>query len=177
MTKAYAAYRPSGKIQFTVTMGDNDPVPQDDEFGYIEVPVDFNGSEFHVSNGQVVPGALDDRTLDQVKTDKWNELKLKRTALEYAPITVDGKTYDADQISQQKIAGAIQLAQLIGPEFELEWTLSDNTAVALSAAELATVGISIGQRTQQIYDTGRWLRGEVHDAITKEAVEAVTWPA
>lgn len=175
--KAYAAYRPSGKIQFTVTAGDDDPVPQDEEFDYIEVPVDFDGKGHHVANGEVVEGDIDDRTLDQVKEAKWTELKLKRAELEYAPITVAGKTYDADAASQQKIAGAIQLAQLLGPEFELSWTLADNTAVALTAAELATVGIAIGQRTQQIYDTGRIVRGDVDDATTKEAVEAITWPA
>ena len=45
-------------------------------------------------------------TLAAHRAAAWDRIKAARAAAQHAPITVDGRTYDADPASQQRIAGA-----------------------------------------------------------------------
>jgi hypothetical protein len=196
--KDYILYDSSGEIQYSGSCQDGDFDLQDrDGLTLIE----GSGSYFdhYVLNGVLTPyspteAALklhrpmypatwnnasmswdDLRSLAEIKVTKWNEIKAARTAADYSPITVGGHTFDANQESQQKIAGAVQLALIAGSSFTLDWTLTDNTVETLTQAEMIQVGVSLGQRTSSIYSTARVLREQIEAAKTAEDVLAVVW--
>jgi hypothetical protein len=118
----------------------------------------------------------DTRTLDEAKAQAWTRIKAARAAAETGPLTVSGRGFDATDISQRQIAGAVQLALIAGPAFTVDWTLADNTTATLTQAEIIGVGVALGQRTSAIYATGRSLRAEIDAATSNAEADAVVWP-
>jgi hypothetical protein len=119
----------------------------------------------------------DARSLDEAKIQAWDRIKAARAAAETAPLTVEGRTFDATDISQRQIAGAVQLALIAGPTFTVDWTLADNTSATLTQAEIIAVGVALGQRTAAVYSIGRGLRAQIESAITVDQVDSVSWPS
>lgn len=116
----------------------------------------------------------DPRTLEQVQTMVWEGMKVLRFQKEAAGFTWDGSVFDSDQISQSRIMGAVQLAEM-NPEFEIPWTLEDNTVRVLSASNMKAVGAALGSHVATIFARAQELRAEIYAATTIAAVEAVTW--
>ena len=113
-------------------------------------------------------------SLDKAKELKWNEMKLARDTTVYSPFVWDGSTFDADPTSQQRIAGAVQLATL-DQDFTVDWTLANNTVRTLTAANMIAVGVALGQAVNAAYEKGRLLRNTINAATTVDAVMAITW--
>jgi len=117
---------------------------------------------------------IDPRTLDEIKTKQWEIIKAARTQAEYSGFTWDGSAFDSDAISQARLTGAVQLAQL-NPAMTLDWTLASNTVRTLSAADLTAVGVALGVHVATQFAKGQALRAQIDAATTKEAVEAIVW--
>jgi hypothetical protein len=118
---------------------------------------------------------IDKRNMEQARADQWEAIKAARTAAIAAPITVDGNTYDADQDSQTKIAGAVQIATISGSAFEIDWTLENNSVVTLSGPQIIAVGLALAHRSSLIYGQARLLRAQIDAATTTEEVKSITW--
>jgi len=117
---------------------------------------------------------IDPRTLDEIKTKQWEIIKAARTQAEYSGFTWDGSAFDSDAVSQARLTGAVQLAQL-NPAMTLDWTLKNNTVRTLSAADLTAVGVALGVHVATQFAKGQALRAQIDAATTKEAVEAIVW--
>lgn len=142
--------------------------------------------EQRATKAQKVPGHkwsnvtmswVSSETLGQARARKWEWAKSERERLELSPITVGAHTYDADQKSQSKIAGAVQMAVLVGGTFSVDWTLSDNSAVTLGQSDVISLGLAVGARTAGLWATSRTLRTAIETATTIAEVDAITWPS
>ena len=109
----------------------------------------------------------DPRSLDEIKAQKWAEIKLQRNQLEFGGFEFDGNIYDSDQVSQGRIMGAALagVAQV--------WTLADNTTVELSASQLHQVYATLQAHIASTHERGRIARLAIDNALTKEDIEAV----
>ena len=116
----------------------------------------------------------DPRTLADLKAQQWALIKQARTQAEYAGFTWDGTTFDSDAISQQRISGAVTLAQM-SPDFVIDWTLADNSVRTLIRAEMVAVGIALGMHVQAQFARAQGLRLQIEAASTPEQVAAVVW--
>ena len=119
-------------------------------------------------------------TLAAHRLDAWSRIKAARTAAEQAPLPVGPLTFDADEASQQRIAGAVQMAQLAiasGQDagWSITWTLADNTAATLTAAQMIGVGLALAARTSAIHAKGRDLRAQIDAAGSLDELNAITW--
>lgn len=110
---------------------------------------------------------LDTRTLDDLKAQKWSEIKSQRDQLEFGSFNFDGNIYDSDQVSQSRIIGAA----IAG--VDQVWTLADNTTVELSASQLQQLYATLQAHIASVHERGRIARQLIFDAETKEQVEAV----
>jgi hypothetical protein len=122
----------------------------------------------------------DPRTLAQIKAAQWAAIKAERSAREFGGFTWDGSAFDSDAISQSRIQGAAQLAQLAiagAQPFSIDWTLADNSTRTLNATEMISVGIAMGAHIETQHGIARTLRQQINAATTTEQVEAVAWPA
>jgi hypothetical protein len=116
----------------------------------------------------------DPRTLADLKAAQWELIKQARSNAEYAGFTWDGSVFDSDAISQNRITGAVTLAQL-SPGFTIDWTLADNSVRTLNQADMIAVGVALGQHVQTQFTKAQALRVAIEAATTPEDVAAVVW--
>ena len=109
----------------------------------------------------------DIRTLQQIKAQKWDEIKTERDNLEFGGFEFEGNVYDSDQVSQGRIMGAV----IAGAD--QIWTLADNTTVELSASQLQQLYAALQAHIASVHERGRIARQLIFEAETKEQVEAV----
>jgi hypothetical protein len=114
------------------------------------------------------------RTLDDRKATQWNLIKQARSQAEYAGFTWDGSTFDSDTLSQNRITGAVTLAQL-SPGFTINWTLADNSTRTLNQADMIATGVALGVHVQTQFAKAQGLRLQIDAASTPGQVAAVVW--
>jgi len=119
----------------------------------------------------------DIRTLEGVKALAWFRIKETRDAFEFGGMTVADRTFDTDTASQARIQGAVQLASMAGEDFEIDWTLADNSTVTLARSDLMAVGLALGNHVQFAHRTARTLRQQIEAAESIDEAESITWPS
>ena len=110
---------------------------------------------------------IDPRTLDEIKAQKWTEIKSERDSLEFGGFEFEDNTYDSDQVSQGRIMGAASAG------VDQVWTLADNTTVNLTAAQLQQLYAALQAHIASVHERGRIARQLIFEAETKEEVEAI----
>lgn len=123
---------------------------------------------------------VDARSLEDLKTAKWAEIRAARDAAEFGGFTWDGDDFDSDVASQARIMGAVQMATLAAmaeQPFSIEWTLATNIVRTLDGAGMVAVGLALGAHVAQQHETGRSLRAAIEACTTAAEVEAISWPA
>ena len=110
---------------------------------------------------------IDPRSLDEIKAQKWSEIKSQRDRLEFGGFEFEDNVYDSDQVSQGRIMGAAAAG------VDQIWTLADNTTVELSALQLQQLYAALQTHIAGVHERGRIARQLIFDAETKEQVEAI----
>lgn len=141
--------------------------------GWVPVNIPKQQSPHHTFNWQTKQWE-DPRTLQDLKDAQWRQIKQARSQAEYAGFTWDGSTFDSDATSQNRITGAVTLAQM-SPDFTIGWVLKDNTVRTLNQTEMLQVGATLGQHVATIFAKAAGLRVLIEAATTQAEVEAVGW--
>ena len=110
---------------------------------------------------------IDPRSLDEIKAQRWVEIKSQRDRLEFGGFEFKGNVYDSDQVSQGRIMGAAIVG--VGQN----WTLADNTSTKLSALQLQQLYAALQAHIASVHGRGRIARQLIFAAETKEEVEAI----
>ena len=111
---------------------------------------------------------VDPRSLDEIKAQKWTEIKFERDQLEFSGFEFEGNTYDSDQVSQGRIMGASSSG------IDQTWTLADNTTVELSASQLQQLYAALQAHIANTHECGRIARQLIYEATSIEQVELIT---
>ena len=112
---------------------------------------------------------IDPRTLDEIKAQKWAEIKSQRDRLEFGGFEFEGNVYDSDQVSQGRIMGAAVAG------IDQVWTLADNTTVELSASQHQQLYAALQAHIASVHERGRIARQKIEAALTYEEIEAVNF--
>lgn len=110
---------------------------------------------------------IDPRELDEIKAQKWAEIKSQRDQLEFGGFEFEGNVYDSDQASQGRIMGAAVAG------IDQTWTLANNTTVELTALQLQQLYAALQTHIAGAHERGRIARQLIFEAETKEQVEAI----
>ena len=110
---------------------------------------------------------IDPRTLDEIKAQKWTEIKSYRDQLEFGGFEFEGNAYDSDQVSQGRIMGAASAG------VDQVWTLANNTTVELSALQLQQLYVALQMHVAGVHERGRIARLAIESAETVEEVESI----
>ena len=137
-------------------------------------------TSYSVENGVAkLLNSLRKKTLAEVRTAKWDEIKVVRETAQYAPLAFENMVFDFDPKSQSAMSGAIQAAQasmLMQQSMPaIEWTLADNTVTTLTATQLMGILFAGIVRTGEIYAKARLLRDDIYTATTVVAVNLIGW--
>ena len=112
---------------------------------------------------------VDNRTLEDAKRHKWEQIKQIRDQYEFGGFEFENKLYDSDSNSQLRIA----TAALLG--VPVEWTLKDNSVVNLSPDQLIDLKTALAVHINNIHERGRIARQKIETALTYEEIEAVNF--
>lgn len=129
-------------------------------------------------------GADNSQTFQTMQDRTWDKVKVTRAHYEYggflcAPF---GK-FDSDEESMRRIAASTtsaMLAKTAGTDWSVEWTLSNNDIVNLTADDMIAVGVCAVKHVNAIHDFARQLRIKIDLAMNPVDLEAVlneVWPA
>ncbi len=132
---------------------------------FVELP--DKPSKYHTFD-YAIKEWVDLRTLDEIKAQKWVEIKSERDRIEFGGFEFEGDIYDSDQVSQGRILGA----SIAG--VDQVWTLANNSTISLSASQLQQLYAALQTHTALVHERGRIAREAIMSATTKEDVEAVT---
>lgn len=110
---------------------------------------------------------VDNRTLDEIKAQKWTEIKSKRDAFEFGGFEFEGNIYDSDQVSQARIMGAASA------QIDQIWTLANNKTVELTAAQLGQLYQALQAHIANIHERGRIVRQLIYESTSIEQVELI----
>lgn len=111
---------------------------------------------------------VDPRTIEQVKEQKWSEIKSLRDQIEFGGFEFEGNIYDSDQVSQGRIMGAASA------QVDQIWTLANNEMVELTAIQLSQLYQTLQAHIATIHERGRIARQLIYEAATIEQVEEIT---
>lgn len=134
------------------------------EGAWVDVPE--SPSPNHIFNYDIKQW-IDPRPLDEIKAQKWAEIKSERDRLEFGGFEFDGGIYDSDQVSQGRIMGAAVAG------VDQVWTLADNSTVELSASQLQQLYAALQAHIASVHERGRIARQLIFDAETKDQVKAI----
>lgn len=134
--------------------------------GWVEMPA--QPSTYHIFNYDIKQW-IDPRTLDEIKAQKWAEIKVMRDQLEFGGFEFEGNIYDSDQVSQGRIMGAA------AAEVDQTWTLADNSTVELTAQQLKELYAALQAHIAGVHERGRIARQKIETALTYEEIEAVNF--
>ncbi|WP_286740527.1 MULTISPECIES: DUF4376 domain-containing protein [Acinetobacter] len=132
--------------------------------GWVAMPA--QPSPYHIFNYDLKDW-IDPRTLDEIKAQKWAEIKSGRDLLEFGGFEFEGSAYDSDQVSQSRIMGAAVAG------VDQTWTLADNSTVDLSASQLQQLYAALQAHIASVHERGRIARQLIFEAETREQVEAI----
>lgn len=132
--------------------------------GWVEMPTQPSP---HFIFDYEVKQWIDPRSLDEIKAQKWTEIKSERDSLEFGGFEFEGNIYDSDQVSQGRIMGASSSG------IDQTWTLADNTTVELSASQLQQLYAALQAHIASAHERGRIARQLIFDVETKEQVEEI----
>ena len=110
---------------------------------------------------------IDPRSLDEIKAQKWQEIKKQRDQLEFGGFVFKGNVYDSDQVSQSRIMGAAFAG------VDRVWALANNTTVELTALQQKQLYAELQAHIASVHAKGRIARQLIFDAETREQVEAI----
>ncbi len=111
----------------------------------------------------------DPRTLDQIKSQRWLEIKRQRDTAEYGGFSFLNYEFDSDQVSQGRIITAAQLG------VDTDWTLKNNEVVELSAEQLTQLRTALAKHVATCHEKGRVLRLQINEAKTIDEVQNINY--
>jgi hypothetical protein len=122
-------------------------------------------------------GWVDLRTLDQTIAERWNEIKQEKIGRETGLFTIDGRTYQCNEIKMSgATTGAFMAIQRGDTDYRQFWVLNDNSDVMLTADEVIAMGIGAKNYITSLSVITQALRAQLEAATTPEEVAAVVWP-
>lgn len=110
----------------------------------------------------------DERSLDEVQNQKWDEIKRLRDLIEYGGFKYQGNTYDSTLESQARISSAVSLG------IALEWADKENNYIPLTSEMLKELQVALGEHVKKTHELCRAAREKIFSAKSKEEVNAVT---
>jgi hypothetical protein len=104
-----------------------------------------------------------------------------RDNLQTGVIQTPSGAVDADVDSQRKINGLVTMAILGGDAFSVDFTLADDSDVTLSAPEMISLGVAVGQYIAAVHAYARGLKSQIASASTLAEFDAIElgtgWPS
>lgn len=133
--------------------------------GWLEMPA--QPSPHHIFD-YTIKQWTDPRSLDEIKEQKWSEIKSQRKQLEFGGFEFEGNVYDSDETSQRRILGADKFKV-----DQIEWTLKNNQVVKLTFKQLTKLQAALVEHISLCHQRARVARQKIDESSTIEELNQV----
>lgn len=120
-----------------------------------------------------VKGYAPTQPLEQVKAEKVAEMKVERDRIQELPIEYNGKSFDYNKESLQKLNEAKDCLE--GTEDTQIWICADNSLTYLNYNDIMAIKKLGKERSNAVHIQYAKLKYIIESLITKEEVEAITF--
>lgn len=163
---------PSGKWNIPGFCTEAEPPEQKEGFDIM-----WNGSGWAYKEIPKEPSEPEP-TLDELKVTKVNQMKAERNAREQEPIEYNGKTFDYDSLSRERLALARQAIEDSGLNtVTIKWTCADNTFINLGIEDFKKINAIAAERSTGLHDTYNKLKVLINACTTKEELDSISFDA
>ena len=159
---------PSGKWNIPGFCTEIEPPVQKE--GFLTV---WNGTTWEYKEAPKEP-VEPEPTLEEVKEAKIAEMKAERDLREVQDIEYNGKTYDYDDKSRERLSRAQQYLEDNGLESIL-WTCADNTVSLLSIEDFKNINTISATRSSALHEQYNRLKIYINGLTSTDEVNAVTF--
>lgn len=136
--------------------------------------VELDAYRYHVfTEGDGYRFRLADNLIGNAADDKWNEVKAKRDAVEYGGTNTPLGFVQTDLASQSRIIQTYTFSTTSGENWQVGWTMSDNTTVKHTKQEFAELTKVVGQHISDTHSRAQALREFVYSRASVEEIEAI----
>jgi hypothetical protein len=135
-------------------------------------PDDFGAAPYVVEAGQLVPD------LAAARAKQRTIINAARDAAQDGGAMTPFGPMDSNERSRQLLNGAVSAAQIAlanAEPFTVTWTLADDSAVTLTAADTITAGLAVAAHVASIHERARVLKARIAAATSFAAIAAITW--
>ena len=112
-------------------------------------------------------------SIEDVRSSKLSSLKSSRDKAEVLAVTTEKGSFDFDDKSRNRLE--IAYKYLSSNDSTIDWTLSDNSIVSVTAADINNVFLAAASRSSELHNRYRTLREEVNAYTTVEDIKSITF--
>lgn len=116
-----------------------------------------------------------DGNLDARRGAQWALIQAANVAADAEDLTWSGHSFQTDTLSRERMREAVLdsiIATLAGDPWSIDWTLTDNSTLTLSATAIAAVHRSLAARTDANHQRAQAKWAAIYASSTPEAI---TW--
>lgn len=147
--------------------------------GFELVEISSGGIGWAYLNGEVVPPAADQITIETAIASKLADLAAYRFKRETGGITVNGINILTDRESQATLTGAYVAVQL-NPDRMIDWKASDSTWTQIDKSTVEFLAGAVADHVQACFSAEKTLSAAIQSLETVDDVlaydVAVEWP-
>lgn len=133
-----------------------------------------NGARIVEYDNRYEVEALPEKTFDELKAQKKQDIAAARYDAETGGIEVDGVTIATDRGSQALLTAAVVMARL-DPEFKTQWKCADGRFKQLDAFQLRAIGDAVIAHVEACFAREGELCEQIDAAQTPEDLDAIQW--
>lgn len=135
-----------------------------------EVEQSFDGKWY-------LKGYAPQKTLEELKIEKREEINAARDAAEQGGFEYMDKIFDSDSISCQRISCAAQAMSLLpaSEDNKITWTCQDNTTIDLNSSELLGLVGALAAWSNSCHIKATALKEQIENCQSVEELAQITW--
>ena len=145
------------------------------ELGDFQVLTDEQLEKLRIGDLIIENGELKEKTLDELKILKRDEINKARDAEEQGGFEYLGKTFDSDQVSCIRMSSAAQATQFAPDDAIITWTCQDNTTIDLNKAQLTGLVVALAQHSNECHQKATALKAQIDACESKEELDKIMW--
>lgn len=130
--------------------------------------------EYIYKDGQIVEKPQEPINIEALKTTKIAEMKAERDNREVQDIEYNGKMFDYDDKSRERLTLARQALEDNGTDSIL-WTCADNTFATLTLEDFKSINTLSATRSTQLHEQYNKLKLLINSLETEEQIKEVTF--
>ena len=116
--------------------------------------------------------------LDDLKTEKWNQIKLFRNIIEFGGFSWKNQIFDSGQLSLIRLGTTVQsaiISKITSSPFSINWTLKNNSVITCSADDILAINDALLNHVNQCHQHSKSLRTRLDEAKSSMQISNINW--